>query len=339
MKALITHTDLDGLGCAILAKKVWGISTNNILFVDYGEDMEIENLIDRLKSLGGNIDKLYITDLSFSKETLDALSKESFIDFIEVYDHHYATSTIDNNNESISIKYDGGVCATRLIYETFKDDQLRYTGDIDYDKMSTIVDIADLYRVEMYAFDIATAMGLFVKNTKIFHNNPTQIDYTLMMKTLEYLFRVDVYGDSFIPIEENLTASLLEVLQQESGSDYYKSVAHMLAKTYVDKYLHREATYLETDKGVKILIADDLNNYNLVAHYFFKSKPDADMFIHINRLRGTVALRSHANSQFNVRPIAEQVFNGGGHENASGGRLEDKMMSHQDILDKVIKVL
>lgn len=81
---LVTHTDLDGIGCAILAAKCYpNLSVN---FVDY---KEVNELIVEMLGVIDPEAKLIITDLSVSEELASILDKRGNVELI---DHHPTAS-------------------------------------------------------------------------------------------------------------------------------------------------------------------------------------------------------------------------------------------------------
>ena len=69
MVKLFTHTDLDGIGCEILAKIAFGkdVDVTNSEVSDINKN--IKGFLDNLKN-NGIYDKIYITDISLTKKML-----------------------------------------------------------------------------------------------------------------------------------------------------------------------------------------------------------------------------------------------------------------------------
>ena len=69
MIKLITHSDLDGIGCEILLRYVEGIFGNNVdvtIAEAYNVNKIVEYNLNKLEN--GEYTKLFITDLSISNE-------------------------------------------------------------------------------------------------------------------------------------------------------------------------------------------------------------------------------------------------------------------------------
>lgn len=91
MIKLFTHTDLDGIGCAILAK------------LAFGEDVDIEycnydDINDKVKNFLANYcmnrnvrekyEHVYITDISITEELAEKINSSSLYEHITLLDHH-----------------------------------------------------------------------------------------------------------------------------------------------------------------------------------------------------------------------------------------------------------
>lgn len=85
MVKLFTHTDLDGIGCEILAKIAFGkdVDVTNSEVSDINKN--IKGFLDNLKN-NGIYDKIYITDISVNKENAERLSNRP--EKVQLLDHH-----------------------------------------------------------------------------------------------------------------------------------------------------------------------------------------------------------------------------------------------------------
>jgi len=82
---LFTHTDLDGVGCAILGKIVSMVNNIDveIEFCDYNN---INDKVNDFLKVINNYDKVFITDISVNEEIAEKLDKYS--DKVVLLDHH-----------------------------------------------------------------------------------------------------------------------------------------------------------------------------------------------------------------------------------------------------------
>lgn len=130
LNELKAHKDLDGVGCAVVAKYC-GISSQNISYFDNDEiDNEILKNIDDIcanTSLYSEIGIIFITDLNIKKETAEKVNAYmKYIKTIEfnlpkfiLLDHH-SHALFLNEYDWATVKIDGffeKTCGTELFYE------------------------------------------------------------------------------------------------------------------------------------------------------------------------------------------------------------------------------
>ncbi len=110
--ALISHTDLDGIGAAKVINSV--VEADIVKLLQYDEVNEV--LVEQLKIDGYN--KVIFSDLFVGNEKF-LKSLENFMESILILDHHPAIKDW-NSQKTIFIKVEEGYCATYLCYELFR---------------------------------------------------------------------------------------------------------------------------------------------------------------------------------------------------------------------------
>lgn len=123
---LFTHTDLDGVGCAILAK--WFFEDVDIDFCEYS------NINQKVADYVRNKDfakyaQTFITDISLNEETADLVSDFIHHDDITLFDHHKSAEwMVFKYSWAFVQEYasEGQNCGTSYF--------LRYLRDLDADK-------------------------------------------------------------------------------------------------------------------------------------------------------------------------------------------------------------
>lgn len=118
---LVTHNDLDGVGCTIVANLML---RNKKIDVSYCTVENIEETLLDVISKIGEYKKVYITDLSVSKEFFTTVFTPEIVDKIELIDHH--KTALDLNvykNVIVEVSRDNVLmCGTKLFYERLKED-------------------------------------------------------------------------------------------------------------------------------------------------------------------------------------------------------------------------
>jgi oligoribonuclease NrnB/cAMP/cGMP phosphodiesterase (DHH superfamily) len=94
-----------------------------------------------------------------------------------------------------------------------------------------------------------------------------------------------------------------------------------LAAMYVTQLLSSDKQRLTIEyRGKKGLLGYSLGNTSILGNTFLVENPDYDFYMDIN-WRGNFSLRS--NNKLDVSKMADEVGNGGGHPNASGGKIKE----------------
>jgi oligoribonuclease NrnB/cAMP/cGMP phosphodiesterase (DHH superfamily) len=111
---LVTHSDLDGIGAAVIAKKaipnLWSIS-----YQDYPTIDGYINILLQRKDLQKN-DFLLIADISPSLETCKLLDERANEITIKMFDHHDSKAWIRNYPWAT---FNDSTCGTLQVYEEF----------------------------------------------------------------------------------------------------------------------------------------------------------------------------------------------------------------------------
>lgn len=126
MLKLFTHTDLDGVGCALIARAVMGIAVDITFCENSKVDEEVNSFLD--SDAADDFDSIIISDLSVSRqvaERIDEAIKTSKITCrVALLDHHVTalplnefewckvTQHIDSTSEGIH-----KTCGTELVFD------------------------------------------------------------------------------------------------------------------------------------------------------------------------------------------------------------------------------
>lgn len=84
---LFTHTDLDGVGCAILAYLAFGKENVSVEYCNYDDiDLRVSQFF--IKSNPGEYDKVFITDISINENLAVAIDRYAKSGVWQLFDHH-----------------------------------------------------------------------------------------------------------------------------------------------------------------------------------------------------------------------------------------------------------
>lgn len=116
---LFTHTDLDGIGCAILAYLAFGRDNVDVEYCNYDDvDEKAETFLSN-SDLRNLYDKIFITDISISEELAKAIDVWINPFNIRLFDHH-ATALWLNEYEwcEVSVELNNiKTCGTELFWK------------------------------------------------------------------------------------------------------------------------------------------------------------------------------------------------------------------------------
>ena len=84
---LFTHTDLDGVGCAILAYLAFGKENVAVEYCDYDDiDLRVSQFF--IKGNPEKYDKVFITDISINENLAVAIDRYAKSGLWQLFDHH-----------------------------------------------------------------------------------------------------------------------------------------------------------------------------------------------------------------------------------------------------------
>ena len=123
MIKLFTHTDLDGVGCAVLAKLAFGDDVD-IEYCGYDNiDERVRTFINTLKNSDTHVDAIYITDISVSEVTAGLMSiPMKYGAEVKLLDHHKTAEHLNKYDWATVSEYDSEqptckTCGTELFYK------------------------------------------------------------------------------------------------------------------------------------------------------------------------------------------------------------------------------
>ncbi len=109
---LITHTDLDGAGCAVVARHFYQEQLTKIFHVEY--DTVEELLLELLKN---SSETIIMADISMNKETA-AIIQANYSNRFEIFDHHQTSFSYLSKYPWAN--FDMSCCATKLFFNILK---------------------------------------------------------------------------------------------------------------------------------------------------------------------------------------------------------------------------
>lgn len=300
MYKLITHNDLDGLGCEILAKLAFGDNIN----VEYASCPDnvtkiLNELIDN--NLLNTFDSVFVTDCSFDIALATKLKNK-----VKLFDHH---KTADGLNQfdwaKVSEQIDGrNTCGTELWHN-----YLLKKGYLSFPRK------------------------FFVEQVRLYDTWDWSANSSNLPKYLNdviYIHGLSNFVDTFAERLSKRDLNELTIFSQTERDLLDRE------QTRIQKYVNkknRAAKIVEVDgKKIAVNFADD--NQSAVGNAMCKTY-DVDYVMMFSLDKSIVSLRSSDDGE-DVAAVAK-VIGGGGHQHAAGSQIEETIINNliTEVLHKV----
>ena len=321
----LSHIDLDGYGCQYLANACFHKQHNYKLEsynANYGPEVkarleEIVTAIKREKFLGNEDEQIIlVTDLNLTtKEAkwLEAQAMEIGAK-LQLLDHHgsgqktselYAWYMLDTQR-----------CATLITY-----DWLQKHHDFDkeghYAQIVKAINAIDIWVSDDELFEFGkVGLGMISGAREINRTLFPAQDRALKLFLVEAMKNHVDKENAHILLDDAIHGLKKLFFKQEEDN-----TKDNLAAFYVTQLLSDDKQRLTIEyRGFKGLLGYNLGNTSILGNTFLLENPDYDFYMDIN-WRGTFSLRGH--DKMDVSKMAEEIGNGGGHPNASGGKIKE----------------
>jgi len=304
---LFTHTDLDGIGCAIVAKVFYGFENVDVTYCDYSNINE--KVLRHLRSEFYNVlDIVYITDVSVNKETAELINLMD-VHSIQIIDHHLTTDFLNEYSWAKStFEVDGEkTCASSL----FLDYLSKITDGITFslaDELEIFTELVRKYDTWLWKEkyndkepkqwnDLLYLIGRneFVENT---YYKVLNSDMRLLDNELELLKYKQKEIDAYIA-EKNKDIIEKNILGYKSGV--------VFAEQYSSELGNRLA----------------------------EMNPEFDFIVIINAAKA-ISYRTIKTNINLGKDVAAKFEKGGGHPMAAGSELPENF--HNDLIDKLFGI-
>lgn len=305
---LFTHTDLDGIGCAILAYLAFGRENVDIEYCDYS------NVNDKVgdffvKGSPVEYNAVFITDISINNELAIYITNEASEPRVHLFDHHatalglnkYDWCEVSVMNDTLDIKTSG----TELFYtylrrhEQFDHLSVNVIGNID-----EFVDIVRDY--DTWRWKELGKEGIVCKQMNdlfYIYGREVFIDWALdQILTLKFYRGISVF-----PIYSEKDMALLD--QKQKDIDTYIEEKNKQLFHRVDEVGH---TY-------GVVFAE--RYFSELGNRLCEINPDLAYIAMIDISSGTVSYRT-IRDDIDVGGEIAHAYGGGGHPKAAGSTFD-----------------
>ena len=313
----LSHIDLDGYSCQIIAKRIY----ENINFYNsnYGKeiDQRLQQIVNAIKLSQNSEFLILFTDLNLTLEQAEFIVKETVnIEDKEIelllLDHHKSGQDCANIHEWYNL--DVNRCATKITYDYFKS-----SGLIDdLDEYVNIVNAYDIWLTDQHdRFEIGKVCARYVSSAREINRimfSDKSFEYVLAM--VEKASKIITQKDAHIALDDMLHSSKKEFFIKDKNNTLDNLVSYYV----VDLLSKNRDNMTITYKDKKGILTFQAGNISIIGNEFLVQNPDYDFFLDIN---GKKNISARANNNCDVSILASEVFGGGGHANASGGRFQE----------------
>ncbi|MCH5313719.1 MAG: 3',5'-cyclic-nucleotide phosphodiesterase [Helicobacter sp.] len=364
----LSHTDLDGYGCQFIAKEFF----SHIVFynANYGKEVlvRLHHILDTithsdmqdaqslLNAKFGKAPKntqkderakekylIFITDLNLTLNEANCLHQRigelkiaGFDVDVLLLDHHISGQECANKYQWYQL--DATRCASQITFDTLsKLYPMLNPARLEWiSHLTHMINSVDIWLEDGYKFDFGkVAMnaisGSSELNRFMFENEHREYKFALIESMQDFLESPEG--------EVAFDNALYGIKKRVLGGDPQKQtmdtiISHAQVKLLSAKKESCTITY--NDK--KGFLSYSMGGISVLANLFLRLNPEYDFYIDVNP-RGNVSLR--ANGNCDVSLMSKECFNGGGHKNASGGKIEGfkESFAYADIKTQVQHIL
>lgn len=328
----ISHIDLDGYGCQFVTSKIF---KKDITFINANYNKSIEDTLDNLfyllsSSEDPSTHEILITDINLSlaqAEKVDTFSK-AFNVKVTLLDHHITGA--ESSEKFFWYHLSEDVCATKLTYQFFYNTIEKNLSKEEISKLDMIVETVNAY--DLWKED----SNLFSKGkllNSLILDNKSRFSKLIEGESHKYIFYMfDEIGakletESVSSIEKSFYDISKNFLEGKIHHNYYSNEDHTL-----DYLFNRYVFETVKDRFFPIISLNGLSGkvftdmygglFQDFSHFYLKEIKDTDFVVHVSD-RGQLSFRSVGD--VDVSNIANVYFGGGGHANAAGASLGERL--------------
>ena len=284
MIKLFTHNDLDGVGCAIIAKLAKGVNAVDVEYVDNPQELtkRMRSYIDDGEHTAYTA--TWVTDLSADTAVLTDVPN------LLLVDHHKSAlplvDALPHKNILVRTHAVTGeqICATKLLNNLLQPKP----------SQSLFVNMVDAY------------------DTWAWTNGTSRLPAYLSM--LVYALGVEEFERVYV---DRLRANTLTELTLFTERERIMLTAIEHNESMTTRRAADSATVVDVN-GLRVAVLFAGGNTSDIGHMVIKDQ-HADVVLMVDPVNCKVSLRS---AVIDVSNVAAQLFTGGGHTNAAGGRLQ-----------------
>ena len=317
----LSHIDLDGYGCQYLTDQCF----DNVTFynANYGPEVkarleEIIKKIEQEKTVKNGTEEalILITDLNLTTKEGNWIEKEAIRTGakLQLLDHH---GTGAQTAERFAWYYlDTDRSATKITYDWLQK-HYGFDPELHYAKIVQAINAIDIWLDDDELFEfgkvcLGMISGAREVNRILFPTEDRALKFTLIERARKLVRE----KEGNILLDDTLHAAKKAFFIADKNDTKDNLVA-----AYVTKLLTADKERLTISyRGYRGILGYNVGSSSLIGNAFLLANPEYDFYMDVN-FRGHFSLRS--NNKLDVSKMAAEIGKGGGHPNASGGKIEN----------------
>jgi len=316
----LSHIDLDGYSCQLVTRHFF--DEVHYYNANYGPEVtaRLEEIESDIQSLhGGEPIMLLITDVNITEDECQRVNKmrERFLFLniklkVQLLDHHITGKRQADNHDWYHL--DISKSATRLTYD-FCVNHFKKELETPMQRYVQAVNAYDLWLQDDEGFEFGKVLNRVVVDSKeiskmMFRYEHVENKHALLLETLQFIEPYD-----HIALDDTVFKNKKEFFAK--GRDY-NTIDNLVASYVIDLLNKKRESMTIVYRGHKGVLTFQGGNTSVLGNAFLTANPEYAFYMDVNP-SGNVSLR--ANGQLDVSQMAIRLYRGGGHPNASGGRM------------------
>lgn len=323
----LSHTDLDGYGSQFVTSKCF----DNIIFynANYGKEVEVRlnNILSNIKLSASKHFLILITDLNlnlneakFLQDKVNLFNMEGLKVRVMLLDHHITGKECADLYEWYHL--DSSICASKITFQTL---QKYYTikDSARLEKFVEMINSADTWQENGFGFEFGkVAMGMIAQSKEfsrfMFDDYDREFKLNMLSRAQDYLLdnTNNLKDNGNVELDNNIFLFKKEILGGDKDRQTMEEILSLKQTQILSENKDKYSIILDSKLGI---LTYGIGGISILANLFLKQNKEFQFFMDIG-IRGSISLR--ANGECDVSNIAKEYFNGGGHKNASGGKLD-----------------
>ncbi|HIC10187.1 MAG TPA: phosphoesterase [Campylobacterales bacterium] len=319
----LSHIDLDGYSCQLLTSYIF--QNRKFYNANYGKEVlfRIDEIFEDIEKLErGEKVFLLITDLNLTikeAEYIDSKVKQSPYNIhLQLLDHHITGAEVAEEFSWYYMNTDKS--ATKITFEFI---QKNFPFPKESDKIAKFVEAVnafDIWLQDSEHFEYGKVMMRLIGSARelartMFAEEDTYYKLELLKGAME------IYNDESIEKKHIYLDDQIHYLKKRffRGNREDDTIDNLMTNYIVELLEKRKEELTIRYKGYKGVLTYMIGSISVIGNAFLTRNSDYCFFLDVSN-KGNISLR--ANGDVDVAVIAQEIGNGGGHSNASGGRVK-----------------